>query len=96
MVSQLCLIDGFDAVRGMPIDYMHGVLLGIVKMFFSFWFDNKYKKKTFYIGNKISDVDERLQQCKPPDFITRLPRSLIKDRKYWKGSYNVATSAGNS
>jgi hypothetical protein len=37
----LCLIDGFDAVRGMPIDYMHGVLLGIVKMFFSFWFDNK-------------------------------------------------------
>ena len=46
MVSQLALINGFDIIREMPIDYMHGVLLGIVKMFFSFWFDNKYKKKS--------------------------------------------------
>ena len=37
----------------MPVDYMHGVLLGIVKMLFSKWFDVKYKKDRFYIGDKI-------------------------------------------
>ena len=53
MVSQLSLIDGFDIIKGMPVDYMHGVLLGIVKMLFSKWFDVKYKKERFYIGDKI-------------------------------------------
>lgn len=47
MVSQLCLIDGFDIVQGMPLDCMHGVLLGVVKMFCSMWFDSKYKKEPF-------------------------------------------------
>ena len=85
MVSQLCLIDGFDIVQGMPLDYMHGVLLGVVKMLCSMWFDSKYKKEPFYIGDKVSIVDERLLRCHPPDFISRLPRGL-KDRKYWKGA----------
>ena len=84
MVLQLCLIEDFDVVKGMPVDYMHGVLLGIVKMFFSFWFNKKYKNEDFYIGDQITKVDERLFQCQPSDFISRLPRSLIKDRKYWK------------
>ena len=86
-VSQLCLIDGFDIINGMPLDYMHGVLLGIVKMLFALWFDKKYKNEKFYIGDKISLIDERLSKCQPPDFISRLPRSLVKDRKYWKGKY---------
>lgn len=76
MVSQLCMIDGFDIVRGMPLDYMHGVLLGVVKMFFSFWFDARYKKEPFNINDKISTVDERLAKCHPPDFISRLPRCI--------------------
>lgn len=80
MVSQLCMIDGFDIVRGMPLDYMHGVLLGVVKMLFSFWFDSRYKKEPFNINDKISTVD----------FISRLPR-CIKDRKYWKGKKKYTT-----
>ena len=60
------MIDGFDIVRGMPLDYMHGVLLGVVKMLFSLWFDSKYKKERFYIGDKITTVDERLVKCPPP------------------------------
>ena len=66
MVSQLCMIDGFDMVRGMPLDYMYGVLLGVVKMLFSFWFDAKHKRERFYIGDQISSVDERLSRCHPP------------------------------
>lgn len=44
MVSQLTLIDGFDIIRGMPVDYMHGVLLGVVKMLLAKWFDATNKK----------------------------------------------------
>lgn len=96
MVSQLCMIDGFDIVRGMPLDYMHGVLLGVVKMLFSFWFDARYKKESFNISDKISTVDERLAKCHPPDFISRLPR-CIKDRKYWKDKKQLtATASENS
>ncbi|CAB3985352.1 Hypothetical predicted protein [Paramuricea clavata] len=85
MVSQLTLVDGFDIIRGMPLDYMHSVLLGVVKMLFSKWFDAKNKKEVFYIGDKISCLDGRLCLCQPPDYISRLPRSLA-DRKYWKAS----------
>ena len=49
MVSQLCLLEGFDISAGMPIDYMHGVLLGVVKMMLSLWLDKKHKKESFYI-----------------------------------------------
>ena len=70
----------------MPVDYIHGVVLGIGKMLFSKWFDVKYKKERFYIGDKICSLDERLSLCQPPDFISRLPHSLA-DRKYWKGTY---------
>ncbi|XP_068753877.1 uncharacterized protein [Montipora capricornis] len=55
-------------------------------MLFALWFDKKYKNEKFYIGDKISLIDERLSKCQPPDFISRLPRSLVKDRKYWKAS----------
>ena len=86
-MSQLCLIDGFDMINGMPLDYMHGVLLGVVKMLFNLWFDAKHKKENYFIGNKIAIIDDRLSKCRPPDFISRLPRSLVKDRKYWKGKH---------
>jgi len=64
---------------------LHGVLLGVVKMLFSMWFDIKYKKEPFYIGDKVSIVDESLLRCHPSDFISCLPCGL-KDRKYWKGT----------
>lgn len=67
---QLCLIEDFDIINGMPVDYMQGVLLGIVKMLFSLSFDKKYKKTTFYIGNKLATVQERLEKCQPPDYIS--------------------------
>ena len=56
MVSQLCLIEGFDIIRGMPVDYMHGVLLGIVKKMLAFWFDKKYKKEKYYIGTVLTNL----------------------------------------
>ena len=66
MVSQLCMIHGFDIVRGMLLDYMHGLLLGVDKMLFSLWFNGKYKKERFYIGDKITTVGERLAKCHTP------------------------------
>lgn len=68
----------------MFLDYMYGVLFGVVKMFCLMWFDSKYKKEFFYIGDKVFIVDERFLRCYFLDFIFRLFRGL-KDRKYWKG-----------
>ena len=90
MVSQLCLLEGFDVIAGMPVDYMHGVLLGVVKMMLSLWLDKKHKKESFYIGNQMDQLNARLGECKPPDFISRLPRNL-NDRKYWKGLSSCST-----
>ena len=42
---------------------------------------------TIFLGNDMPTLDTRLANCKPPDFISRLPRSLVKDRKYWKGLF---------
>ena len=81
MVSQLSLIDGFNIIKGMPVDYIHGVVLGIVKMLhvFSKWFDVKYKKERFYIGDKICSLDERLSLCQPSyhDYHTALQTENI-------------------
>ncbi|XP_028519461.1 uncharacterized protein LOC114576631 [Exaiptasia diaphana] len=75
----------YDMIRGMGIDYMHGVLLGIMKMLLSLWFDPVHNNEDFSISSKLDEVDERLLSIKPPASITRCPRSL-SDRKHWKAS----------
>jgi hypothetical protein len=56
MVSQLCLVEGFDIIHGMPVDYMHGVLLGVVKKLFSFWFERKHKNEKYFIGTVNNQI----------------------------------------
>ena len=66
----------FDMVRGVAVDYMHCITLGIVKMIMSLWFDKSYKNEIFSIASEIGKVERRLISIKPPSYITRLPRSL--------------------
>lgn len=49
----------FDIIRGVVFDYMYCILLGVMKMFFNFWFDKVYRNELFYVGNFIKIVDER-------------------------------------
>jgi hypothetical protein len=84
--SWLSLFPLFDIVNGIAIDYMHGVLLGVQKLLISLWFSNTFKGKPFNFCNHVSEVDERLLSIRPTLNISRLPRSIQSDLKYWKAS----------
>ena len=76
---------GYDVIKGTSIDYMHTVLLGVVKMFMSRWFDTPYRHSPYYCGDKLSICDARRASVKPPNRVSRIPRSLY-DRKHYKAS----------
>ncbi|XP_053397033.1 uncharacterized protein LOC128556331 [Mercenaria mercenaria] len=43
-ISWGLILPHFDIILGVPIDYMHAVLLGVVKQLITFWFDKSYSK----------------------------------------------------
>lgn len=83
--SILMLLPVFNIISSFTPDYLHSVLLGVVKTFTDAWFDSANHEKNWYLGLKIPEFNSKLLQIKPPREITRTPRS-ITDRKYWKGS----------
>lgn len=42
-----------DLPKTFVIDWMHAVLLGVVKTVLSMWCDSTYKGRPFYIGDKV-------------------------------------------
>ena len=76
---------GVDIVRSFAVDYMHAVLLGVVRMFLELWFGAKWNSASFSIRGSQARVDERLSSIRPPQDISRTPRSL-SDAKQWKAS----------
>lgn len=81
----LSLLPSFDICTGFAVEYMHCVLLGVVKTFLGMWFDSKYHEEPWYLGRHLQTIDNRLLTIRPPDYISRCPRSL-KHRCYWKAS----------
>ncbi|XP_038062405.1 uncharacterized protein LOC119732884 [Patiria miniata] len=75
----------YSFVNGTAIDYMHGVLLGVTKSLQALWFSTKYSAQGFSISKQIDVVNKCLLQIKPPNYMSRLPRSL-SDSKYLKAS----------
>lgn len=71
----------FDITKSIQIDYMHSVLLGVIKTFFSFWFDNNNEK--YSLSKHIKQIDDRLLKLRPPSYITIAPRT-IATWKQWK------------
>lgn len=87
-VSPLILLHkfGFDMVRSFSVDYMHCVLLGVVRQFIELWTDSKYHESQWYLNaDKIRIVDKKLLAIKPPGDIKRFPRNLKLASK-WKAS----------
>ena len=68
------------------IDYMHCVLLGIVKMLLRLWFLKEHSSALFNISNRVKEVDRRLEEIKYPNEISRCPRALEFHLKYYKAS----------
>lgn len=85
-ISWGLVMPKFDIIRGVPIDYMHAVLLGVVKEMLSLWFDKEYSKSPWSCKLKIQECDARRAAIKPPDNISRIPRSLEKCRHKYKAS----------
>lgn len=83
--SWLDTVPGFDFVRGTTVDYMHCVLLGVTRQLIRLWFETQHSKELWYIGNKVTEVDSRLLDLKPPSEMKRTPRSMENTRKFWKG-----------
>ena len=84
--SWLSFCPKFDLVNGVAIDYMHGVLLGVQKLLLRLWFTKEFASKPFSFFSKLSIVDSRLLKIRPTLDITRIPRSIEKELKYWKAS----------
>ncbi|XP_061191434.1 uncharacterized protein LOC133199606 isoform X2 [Saccostrea echinata] len=84
--SWLTFFPKFDIVNGIAIDYMHGVLLGVQKLMLRLWFAAEFSTKNFSFHKHVKDVDNRLRNLKPSLDISRLPRSIENDLKYWKAS----------
>lgn len=77
-------LPGFDLVWGYPIDYMHMVLLGVVRQTWEIW--TTYGKE-MYIGSPsvLKIINRRLLKICPPNEIHRAPRPLSEKAK-WKAS----------
>ena len=70
---------GYDVIKETNRDYMHTVLLIIVKMFVSRCFDTAYRHSPYYCGDKLSFRDSRRANIKPPNHVSdSLPVSEVK------------------
>ncbi|XP_069136597.1 uncharacterized protein [Argopecten irradians] len=84
--SVISFLPLYAIEKHIVVDYMHGILLGIVKKLLSLWFDGANFKKEFFIGNHLDQIDKHLKRIKPPYLISRLPRKMKNNYHRWKAS----------
>ncbi|KAH9383003.1 hypothetical protein HPB48_023638 [Haemaphysalis longicornis] len=94
-VQRGCFVDGvkgpsaivglpaLDLVWGLPPDYLHCVLEGVVSQRMELWLS--LEKLTHTIKSKVDKIDDCLVNIRPPIFFTRLPRSL-SEKTFWKAT----------
>lgn len=82
--TPLVELPKFDMMWGVCSEYMH-CALGVAKQLADTWFTSV--KSPAYIGapTHLRTVTSRLLNLKPPQFFTRLPRT-VEDRSLWKAS----------
>ena len=76
---------GVDIVESFSVDYMHAVLLGIVRQMLELWFGSKWSGAVFSIRGSLHVVDAKLLSIMPPQDLSRTPRTL-RDFNHWKAS----------
>lgn len=75
----------FNLAQAFVPDYMHCVLLGVVRQFLFFWLNPTKRNQPWSLSQKVFQMNETLRGIKPPYEINRMPRGLDL-RKYWKAS----------
>lgn len=89
-IPPMILFDGFDLSKSFSIDYMHNILLGIMKLLLNFWLgSHRLCKKSPYFKPMTTSqrqcLNERLLALKPYERITRKPTSIL-DRAFYKAT----------
>lgn len=82
-ISNLCMIPFFNIILGLPGDYMHSVMLGVVRQFCNIWFNPQNRGKPYCFIDLLEQVGNYLLTFKPSIDVLRLPRKMT-DRKHWK------------
>ena len=79
--SPLLLLPCFDIIRGFCPEYMHSVLLGVVRQFVNLWLESPGEAFSL----RCHQIDQFLIQEYPPSEVKRSPRS-IEERTQWTAS----------
>ena len=79
-------VQSFNFFKSVSLDYMHCILLGIVRLLAKLWFTTKYSVEPFSLCNFIEIVDARISGIKPPHTIARMPRTISEHFKFWKAA----------
>ncbi|XP_062553716.1 uncharacterized protein LOC134218809 [Armigeres subalbatus] len=74
-------VPDFDVIHGFPPDYMHGVLLGVMKMMWDFFTCTSNHQKPFYVGLQLKEVEKRMISIRPPSAFPRYPGKLEDIKK---------------
>lgn len=88
--SWLEIVPEFDMIKGMSVDYMHCVLLGVTRVLLRLWFTKSFHGQLWYLGNVVTELDGLLCSICPPDEMKRTPRSIESTLKYWKGTLHAS------
>lgn len=76
----------FDPVKNVGIDTMHLLFLGTVRLLLKLWFNVSSSTQIFSLYKEVDIVDNRLSNIKPSHFITRTPRNISDNLKFWKAA----------
>lgn len=87
-ISCMIAAKEFDLVNGFCIDYMHCVLLGVMKKLMDLWLDSANHASPYYIKPQFQrTLNQRLMKIKPNLNISRKPRPLSDKSKYKANEY---------
>ena len=79
----LSFLEYFHPISGTCIDYMHSLLVGVVKSMFSKWFGQENHQMICSLRNYMQQIDQRVINIRPPKYIPTTPRS-INSWKTWR------------
>lgn len=90
----LSCLGSLDVVDGMSCDYMHEVLLGVVKLLLSLWTEvSRCSGLSCDIRQYLLQIDSCIDQIEVPSEISRLPRGIQDHLKNWKGTSTITITS---
>lgn len=87
-MSCMVAANGFDLINSVSIDYMHCVLLGIMKKLLNLWLDSTNHNMPYYIEKRHQiALSHRIVNIKPISEISPRPRSLFSRGDFKANEY---------